>query len=442
MKTTTISSAPVFLVLVVLIGPASAVILIDATTNNGSFENNDISPSDSAGWADIGQQIPWSGALGGMTTIRFPLDALDGAQYLQYTNSINIGWGTPENSNFLPIDASKDYRASFWTRVPAMTTGTGANVRIRAAGPNGNSVQAGFDFNIGTGDGTTTGVQGADGIPYTNANGNWEKFEITITSATLNSLDQVPTHWLINGGGWAGQGPVDIDNFVLEHSPGGAPPDLEFLWKSDNFGEWTDARNWTSYSGPPGDPTKVSFSNHTATFGSAIMSNRTVIAETAVSVRAITFNNTNSYSIAGSGNVNLIEGTVAGAPIITVETGTHRFQTRVNFHANTTVHIDSDATLIFDGAVDLMGQTLTKTGSGEMAIRNDFLTGDGTLNCAQGTCSGSGTISGDVNNTGGTISPGNSALLSDGNNSVVPEPASIGLLLLGLIGVFGFFRRH
>ena len=56
-----------------------------------------------------------------------------------------------------------------------------------------------------------------------------------------------------------------------------------------------------------------------------------------------------------------------------------------------------------------MGNTLTKTGVGTLAINNNVLTGGGTVNCEQGTCSGTGTIGGDLNNGGGTISPGNSS---------------------------------
>ena len=76
--------------------------------------------------------------------------------------------------------------------------------------------------------------------------------------------------------------------------------------------------------------------------------------------------------------------------------------------ANTTANVASGATLVFNNALNLNSNTLTKSGNGEMAIRNVLITGGGTVNIQQGTISGNGTIGGDVNNGGGTISPGNS----------------------------------
>ena len=52
-----------------------------------------------------------------------------------------------------------------------------------------------------------------------------------------------------------------------------------------------------------------------------------------------------------------------------------------------------------------------------MAINNNVLTGGGTINCEQGTCSGTGTVGGDLNNSGGTVAPGDSTGVAtvDGN---------------------------
>jgi len=247
------------------------------------------------------------------------------------------------------------------------------------------------------------------------------------------------------GSGRAGTVDITWDRAVVnigEFTGGPVPaPPRDFTWNVNSFGEWTTASpNWTPTGGPPGDPGAVGFANHSATFGSKIMSNRTVITETAVSVRAITFDNSSTYNIAGTGSVNLNAATDTSLPTeIVVVQGTHQFQADVNLYTDTTVDVADNSTLIFDNSLDLNNSVLTKTGDGELAIRNDFLTSGGTLNCAQGTCSGSGTISGDLINDGGTISPGNS---SD-SASAVPEPTALVLVMIGA-GLFAFrrtFRR-
>ena len=89
-----------------------------------------------------------------------------------------------------------------------------------------------------------------------------------------------------------------------------------------------------------------------------------------------------------------------------------------------------------NNALNLNGNTLTKTGDGELAIRNDLLTNGGTVNVQQGIVSGNGTISGDVTNDGGIISPGNASSVS-----AVPEPvAAVSLLVAVLLALS--IRRH
>jgi len=232
---------------------------------------------------------------------------------------------------------------------------------------------------------------------------------------------------------------VALDNVYVEFAAGAPlPPTLDFTWDVDSVGDWTSADNWTPLANaPPGKPDALSPANHTATFGSAIRSNRTVATDTAVSVRAITFDNTNAYAIAGNGSVNLIAATAADAPTsIAVLQGMHQFQAAVNLDTDATVDVASGSTLIFNNALNLNNLTLTKTGAGEMAIRNDLLTSGGTINCSEGTCSGSGSISGDLNNDGGTISPGNSSA----GQSVVPEPTTLLLVMIGSACLFAFRR--
>ena len=108
----------------------------------------------------------------------------------------------------------------------------------------------------------------------------------------------------------------------------------------------------------------------------------------------------------------------------------------MNLNGATTLNVNNGSILIFTNAVDLMGNTLNKTGAGKVEINNTLLTSDGTFNCQQGICSGSGTISGDLNNDGGTISPGNTSEVL----AVVPEPCPLILSGLGLFGILGCGR--
>ena len=214
-------------------------------------------------------------------------------------------------------------------------------------------------------------------------------------------------------------------------------PPVDFTWNVDASGDWTQRSNWGS--GVPGVDNTVNAS-HTVTFGSIISSRSTVFTNEDVSVRAITFNSSASYNVSGHGTISLVQGTATGLPAessITVAEGSHQFQAPVSLQNNTSLDVAKEATLTFNNALNLNNNTLTKIGDGTMAINNLLGSGGGTVNCNAGTCAGIGTISGDLNNGGGTISPGN----SPGSLSVVPEPAACLLLTLGMVGCLGLRRR-
>ena len=177
-------------------------------------------------------------------------------------------------------------------------------------------------------------------------------------------------------------------------------------------------------NGSPGDGQSPFSTHETILFGAAISSNSTVFTDTQVTVNRIQFDNAFSYGISGQGGVNLIASTAGPLPRIDVDSGSHEFQAKVTLLNDATVDVISDSTLTFTNSLDLNGQTLTKTGEGEVAINNNLMTNGGTLINSQGTISGLGTVGGDVDNPGGTISPGSSAAAISG----IPEPSS---LLLG-----------
>lgn len=124
-------------------------------------------------------------------------------------------------------------------------------------------------------------------------------------------------------------------------------------------------------------------------------------------------------------------------PSVTVDQGNHEFQVVTNLENDTTAHVASGSLLSFNNALNLNGNTLTKTGAGEMAIRNDLVAGGGTVSILEGTVSGNGTVGGNVMNDRGIISPGNNTEAL----TQVPEPSTLALLVLGsLLGV-GIWKR-
>ena len=190
-------------------------------------------------------------------------------------------------------------------------------------------------------------------------------------------------------------------------------PDPEiFTWNTDEIGSWNVAANWSPWEGPP------HMTYHTAVFGDKATVPTLVGVTSSVTVNRIEFSNSNSYAIGGLGTVSLESSTRSGAtPSLTVSEGSHEFQAGVHLGADTTVDVVNDSTLTFNNTLNLNGHTLTKAGVGTMSIRNDFVKGTGTLIITEGTVSGNGTVAGSVDNSGGTIAPGNSPgiLTIDGN---------------------------
>ena len=181
------------------------------------------------------------------------------------------------------------------------------------------------------------------------------------------------------------------------------------------------------------------------TFGSIISSRSTVFTDSDVSVRTITFNSSESYNISGHGTISLVQGTANQRPTqssITVAEGSHQFQAPVSLQITTSLDVAREATLTFNNGLNLNNNGLTKIGDGSMAINNLLGSGGGTVNCDAGTYAGVGTVGGDLNNEGGTVSPGNNlGLLAVEGNSVVPEPTTWLLLTLGMLGCLGLRRR-
>ena len=147
------------------------------------------------------------------------------------------------------------------------------------------------------------------------------------------------------------------------------------------------------------------------------------------------------YNISGVGTV-IFEGHGGDAHIDVVE-GAHQFQAVVSLGNDTDVEVRHSALLSFNNELDLDGNTLLKSGLGTLEINNRLSSGDGSIVALAGTIAGSGTIGGDVDNSGGTISPGNSPdVLEVEGDTVVPEPAGCVLMFLATCLTSAVARRR
>ena len=234
-----------------------------------------------------------------------------------------------------------------------------------------------------------------------------------------------------------GSGTTSVRNIRLGHvTTTGGPSSNIREWSMDTSGNWTNGSFWSG-GGAPTDKNDV-----TARFGTAITQPRTVFTDAAVSVHAVQFDSANMYAVAGTGNVNLIANSSAPLDhsLLEILDGTHQFQAMVNLHNETDAIIASESTLHFNNVLNLMGNTLTKSGGGTLSLNNALHTGGGTINVQQGTIAGFGTVGGDVVNDGGTISPGSHTATT----SSVPEPGTLGIVLIGLVCLAAgcYHRKH
>ncbi|MGH7176545.1 MAG: hypothetical protein ACREJC_04110, partial [Tepidisphaeraceae bacterium] len=147
-------------------------------------------------------------------------------------------------------------------------------------------------------------------------------------------------------------------------------------WTSPGSGNWSNPANWTT-----GVPDAVSAG---AVLGSAISSAQTVMLDGGATrtVGAITFNNANAYTLAGTGALAL--NMLSGAAEMNVVAGSHAISVPVTMLDDTNLNITpAGSTLTLSGALTAGGVALTKNGAGTFVAENlraDGLTiNDGTV---------------------------------------------------------------
>ena len=196
----------------------------------------------------------------------------------------------------------------------------------------------------------------------------------------------------------------NIDTISLKLKSLTPQSSLDATWSRDGVAAWDAGGSWNIFPDPPITP------DHTVTFADAISAPTSVVVDTDVTINAITFDHSISYGILGLGSLNIQANTEVSPrmPAISVTQGEHQFAVVTNLIDDTTVDIAPGSMLSFNHALNLMGNTLTKTGLGTISINNRLTTNGGTVDVQEGALIGGGTIGGNVTNAGGTLSPGNS----------------------------------
>jgi len=311
----------------------------------------------------------------------------------------------------------------------------------------------------------TADVDNAGGLsPYgtMGQGGNvWERTESLIPEEANN---YTPGHYSVRGGSFARDhtrtlstyGILEKDAYdnsthqgfrVVALEPGGPVAATAYEWIKDSLGDWSDDGNWLPTDGGLPPSPRANNPDHSVTFSenATIMGPTTVNTHDAVTVNRIAFANTfHSFVVSGIGSVNLQTTTDPDGPVnptMSVE-GTHQFQAIVNLANDTLVDVAGGSTLSFNNALNLNGRTLTKTGVGALVINNQLTFAGGSIIVQEGTVAGYGAVGGDLTNSGGTVSPGNSSgvLEVSGSLAVVPEPSAFVLLPLAACGLV-FSRR-
>ncbi|WP_442482190.1 LamG-like jellyroll fold domain-containing protein [Aeoliella sp. SH292] len=190
--------------------------------------------------------------------------------------------------------------------------------------------------------------------------------------------------------------PADISALLAQPTP----PPTPNQWLRNGSGSWFTEANWLD--GAPNGNTE------TARFGvSPTVANATVIVDSPVTMKGITFDNSvTHYIVAGTQTVTMQSN--AGPSTLNVEqSGSHEFQAAVALGNALTAQIAEGGQLDFNNALSLNGNTLTKSGAGVLNINNQVNSGTGVVNVTAGTLGGSGEVGGNLSvQSGATVAPG------------------------------------
>ncbi|MEX2317541.1 MAG: PEP-CTERM sorting domain-containing protein [Pirellulales bacterium] len=249
------------------------------------------------------------------------------------------------------------------------------------------------------------------------------------------------------GGIPAGQRPHGIyDYFSVTsyNTPWVEPPPTQPLgtWDEDiDGGGWTINGNWDLEGGLLGNPGQTNDGNppvntHQAILGSAITVPRFVNVNAAITLKRLTFDNANTYSLGGGNRLTMASN--SGNATVESLQGSHLIQVPVTLSSPTTLTASAGARLSFNNEFNINGQTVDVTGAGKVFINNNLIGAGpvGTVN-STGNLGGSGRINGALNANGGTVNPGSSTgTLTVGGAYTQAASATLNIELGGTLANF------
>jgi hypothetical protein len=182
-----------------------------------------------------------------------------------------------------------------------------------------------------------------------------------------------------------------VDDITYTAAPAIADP-TDYIWNVGGGGSWGTATNWDLGFLPDSAATTI--------FGSTIGQPSTVYTTSDVDIAGVKFNSAKSYGIAGNGEVTTAS--------VDVDLGHHAFQAAVNLGPSANVDVATNTSVTFENALNLGGNTATKTGGGTMLVNNDLphLAISGSVDVQGGTLGGGGRVGGSLSSSGGTVAPG------------------------------------
>lgn len=192
-------------------------------------------------------------------------------------------------------------------------------------------------------------------------------------------------------------GNVTVDDITL--TAGVGPIESNFEWAANSTGNWNQTTNWA----PTGIPGTIP-GRQNVTLGSAITAARTIYNNEVRTLNSLTFNNTNSYIVAGVGTLAFqsdTSGATTIAPKITVTSGAHQIQLAVELLNDTSVTAAGGASVDFNNVVDLNGHVLTT--SGAVRFNHSTIGGGGVVSIGSLEAESVASFGGDLTSAGAML---------------------------------------